>query len=195
MNSGHVYVIAFDNGTLKVGRSQDMGARLKTHEQAARGFGLRVTDRWSSPEHNGWIENESALKRLAEGLGGIRRSDEWFAGVDFGELVAKAADLKFPEPRRTKQAVPGASRPTELPAVCKSFGTPSWLAEAADRLATTGIPLEGVSVEQAVTQLRNRILANRPLMQSLADDFARTRLRGAIVGANLAASRARRVAA
>jgi hypothetical protein len=82
-----------------------------------------------------------------------------------------------------------------LPAERRARKTPAWLAEAVSRLATTGIPLEGIPVERAVEMLRNRILADRGLMRALADDYARSRLRSDLVMARRDATETRRRAA
>jgi len=73
MSAGHVYVLAFDNGTVKVGQTQNASQRMSTHKSTARGFGLTVTGEWVSPLHTGWRANEDALKAIAADLGGTAR--------------------------------------------------------------------------------------------------------------------------
>ena len=76
MSAGHVYVLAFDNGTVKVGQTKNATQRLNTHKSSARGFGLTVTDEWVSPLHAGYRANEDALKGIAASLGGTTTSQE-----------------------------------------------------------------------------------------------------------------------
>ena len=106
MNAGHVYVLAFDNGTVKVGQTQNASQRMGTHKSTARGFGLSVTGEWVSPLHTGWRANEDALKAIAADLGGTPTGQEYFSGVDFAAVVTKAQELTFtaPEPDVTSPA-------------------------------------------------------------------------------------------
>ena len=98
MSAGHVYVLAFDNGTVKVGQTKNATQRLNTHKSSARGFGLTVTDEWVSPLHAGYRANEDALKGIAASLGGTPTSQEYFSGVDFAAVVEKAQELTFATP-------------------------------------------------------------------------------------------------
>ena len=113
MNAGHVYVLAFDNGTVKVGQTQNATQRLNSHKSAARGFGLTVTDEWLSPLHVGWRANEDALKAIATGLGGTVANQEYFSGVDFAVVVEKAQELTFatPEPDAENLTQPAEEAP------------------------------------------------------------------------------------
>jgi len=98
MNAGHVYVLAFDNGTVKVGQTQNANQRMSSHKSIARGFGLTVTGEWVSPLHAGWRANEDALKAIAVSLGGTPAGQEYFSGIDFAAVVEKAQELTFPAP-------------------------------------------------------------------------------------------------
>ena len=65
MSDGYVYVIAFSDGTVKVGRTQKFGPRMIRHRANARNFGLSVTGSWISAPHAEWLANEDALKLIA----------------------------------------------------------------------------------------------------------------------------------
>ena len=110
MNAGYVYVLAFDNGTVKVGQTQNASQRLNSHKSSARGFGLTVTDEWVSPLHADWRANEDELKVIAANLGGTPTSQEYFKGVDFAAVVEKAQELTFttPEPDADPEPRPAA---------------------------------------------------------------------------------------
>lgn len=113
MNAGYVYVIAFDSGLIKVGQTKNARTRFNTHQRTARSFGLTVADRWESPLHVGWLENERALKRIASELGGKPTTPEYFSGVSFGALTEKARDLPFEPPaaaEATQDAVPAEEK-------------------------------------------------------------------------------------
>jgi hypothetical protein len=101
VNPGYVYVLAFDGGTVKVGRTQDTGKRLNAHKSDAGKFGLTVTDHWLSPPHTEWRENEETLKKIAASLGGTAHRKEYFSGADFAAIVDEARKLPFTEPPDT----------------------------------------------------------------------------------------------
>lgn len=98
MNPGYVYVLAFSNGDVKVGRTQNARNRLKTHRSTARRFGLTVTDSWVSPLHLEWAMNEDTLKVIATKCGGSAKSPEYFAGADYAAVVTRANGLPFTLP-------------------------------------------------------------------------------------------------
>lgn len=98
MSAGYVYALAFDSGGVKVGRTQNIKRRLRTHRCNARRFGLTVTNEWASPLHLEWNVNEETLKRLAAKLGGTPLSPEYFNGTDYAALVSTAATLPFTPP-------------------------------------------------------------------------------------------------
>jgi DNA-binding XRE family transcriptional regulator len=95
MSDGYVYLIAFDNGLVKVGRTRNIERRLIAHTQAAHNFGFAVTGKWVSPRHRGWMGNEDELIRLAHELGGKQTTPEYFKNVSFEALVERARQLSF----------------------------------------------------------------------------------------------------
>jgi DNA-binding XRE family transcriptional regulator len=95
MSDGYVYLIAFDNGLVKVGRTRNIERRLIAHAQAAHNFGFAVTGKWVSPRHRGWMGNEDELIRLAHELGGKQTTPEYFKNVSFEALVERARQLSF----------------------------------------------------------------------------------------------------
>lgn len=106
MNGGYIYLMAFDNGIVKVGCARcakNIGRRLKTHAVGAHNFGITVIEKWVSPPHAGWAGNEDALIQAAHDLGGKPMTREYFKGVSFEALLEKARQLPFtsdPVPRR-----------------------------------------------------------------------------------------------
>jgi predicted GIY-YIG superfamily endonuclease len=101
VSAGYIYVLAFANGTVKVGRTRNVDQRLGAHKSDARKYGIAVTDQWMSPCHLEWFENEERLKKIAASLGGTARSKEYFGGVDFAAIVAEAQHLFFTPPPST----------------------------------------------------------------------------------------------
>lgn len=106
MNAGYVYVLAFDNGTIKIGRTQNAARRLGSHKSSARSFGLTITDEWVSPLHVEWQVNENALKTIAAIAGGTPTSPEYFNGASFAAVTEKARDLPFTPPESGEAAAP-----------------------------------------------------------------------------------------
>lgn len=100
MSVGHVYVIAFSNGEVKVGRSVNVKVRRWQHTSAARQRGLTVTGNWESPVHIEWDINEETLKLAAKMLGGtpIGTAREYFTGLKWAEVVNLACRLPFTSP-------------------------------------------------------------------------------------------------
>jgi hypothetical protein len=92
---GRIYVIEFSNGTVKVGRTQDHDRRVAAHRSQGKKFGAVITDQWSSPEHAEWRQNESRLIDIAKDLGGTVAANEYFTGVSFADVVARAQELTF----------------------------------------------------------------------------------------------------
>jgi hypothetical protein len=111
MNAGYIYVIAFDNGTVKVGRTGDKKVRLNAHKSDARRYGLTVTNSWVSPLHTEWHANEDALKKIAAGLGGTPLKAEYFSGVSFAAVADQAAGLTFTPPPASEAATVAATVP------------------------------------------------------------------------------------
>ena len=95
MSDGYVYLIAFDNGLVKIGRTRNIERRLIAHAQAAHNFGFAVTGKWVSPRHRGWMGNEDELIRLAHELGGKQTTPEYFRNVSFEVLAENARQLPF----------------------------------------------------------------------------------------------------
>ena len=106
MNPGYVYVLAFDNGTIKVGRTQNAARRLGSHKSSARSFGLTIADEWVSPLHVEWQANEDALKAIAAIAGGTATSPEYFSGASFDAVAKKARELPFTPPGSSEAVTP-----------------------------------------------------------------------------------------
>jgi hypothetical protein len=173
VSGGYVYVVAFSDGTVKVGRSADATRRLKDHKATARSFGLEITSEWVSPQHRDWKENELELMRLARELGGRQNNGEYFAGVDFGELAAAAAELIFvpaePEPEAKPSRTPG-----------KGDAAPQWLRNQATTFADSILYGEGTE-DAAVEYMAEQALTfDQDLVRLLVERHMRKTLRAAI---------------
>jgi hypothetical protein len=88
---GELYVVTFDNGVTKVGRTDDFARRYDEHRRDAARFGLTIANWWRSDqvEQVRYRENR-LLARMAEI--GIRAAAgrEYFQDVPFSIAVAAA---------------------------------------------------------------------------------------------------------
>lgn len=92
-----VYVVEFTSGTLKIGQTQRLKARMATHEQAARMHGHSIAKSWSSPAHAAYKANEEALISFSAARWDVLFGREYFTGADFDAIVAYAEELSFAE--------------------------------------------------------------------------------------------------
>lgn len=172
MNAGYVYVIEFDNGTVKVGQSKAISSRLRMHKQNARGFGLKMTRHWVSPRHCGWLENEEVLKRIARELGGEATTPEFFTGVSFDALTERSRALSFKSPE-------GAQAIRKTDEAQRSQSTGVILREEIARMARD--VKDGYTTEaSAAGWLEIMILGDLDFARRLAGRYVRGQLRDAL---------------
>lgn len=91
---GHIYVIAFTTGAVKVGQSVIPQQRIATHRTDARAYGTEVTDTWISPDHANYAANERRLISFCSRRWSRIRA-ECFPEADFGEVTRYAESLTF----------------------------------------------------------------------------------------------------
>lgn len=143
---GFVYVIAYSNNTIKVGKTQTPQTRIATHVCTAVKFDVTVTDVWVSAAHPNYSDTERTLIAMAGTLAGVSdpltRRKETFAGVDFDVLVGicrqlgleEAPSLPVAEPRLGRKRPSGnvvrmRPRKPSAPRAARSTPHPSALAE------------------------------------------------------------------
>ncbi len=86
---GHLYVIAFDSGTTKVGKAVSPKSRLATHARDARMHGHVVTQSWTSEVHPENSLAERELINFCRTLGTCL-SGEYFTDIPFDAACAFA---------------------------------------------------------------------------------------------------------
>lgn len=91
--SGHIYVINFSGGIVKVGSTRTPTTRLRQHESDAAAFGRAVVGSWLSERHSGYLASESALIAYATSRAGRRLRREYFQEVDISDLRRMAEAL------------------------------------------------------------------------------------------------------
>lgn len=102
---GYVYVIAFHNGTVKVGSTVNPSQRVRFHQTSAAQFAITTLDVWVSPEIDRYLLAEKRLIAAASRMSTDSALREWFWGVDFHALVEIAnAVISEPEPETPRQA-------------------------------------------------------------------------------------------
>lgn len=90
MNSGHLYVLEFSSGVVKVGRSVQPTERIRDHVAAARRFGVTLGRSWTSDAVVDEVVAEALmLAEIARTTGG-RKRDEWVNDISFAHAVEVA---------------------------------------------------------------------------------------------------------
>lgn len=85
-DEAYLYVVEFDQGTIKIGYSTNPEARMQAFATHGSVFRVRVLRHWVSEPHIGASLNEKTLiawckKRAVEVSG-----REWFYGLEFAEV-------------------------------------------------------------------------------------------------------------
>lgn len=98
----YVYVIAFEGGTVKVGRAADVAGRLAAHRREAARYGLGVVGEWHSPRclYGMSTRHERQLVEFCASRGVLRGGQEYFGGVEFLEVQRFAETLIESDKRR-----------------------------------------------------------------------------------------------
>lgn len=94
---GYVYVIGFNDGLVKVGRTQNPKVRLSTIRGAAGTHRMSIASNWLSPLHKDFKSSEKALIQAIKEAGGETAQREYFRGVNFDRAVSEAEALDYPE--------------------------------------------------------------------------------------------------
>jgi hypothetical protein len=100
---GHLYVVGFSTGAIKVGQTRDPRKRLREHRRDAGAYGVKIVNVWVSEVHVRYLMNETLLIGACRRMGTPARS-EYFTGIEFDDAVACAARLIAPAQTRTVSA-------------------------------------------------------------------------------------------
>lgn len=82
---GHLYVVLFDSGVIKVGKAGAVDARLAAH--AKTGF---VRQTWTSQRHLSCSATERDLIAFCNAFGTLYGGREYFTGIEFRHAIAYA---------------------------------------------------------------------------------------------------------
>lgn len=115
-DNGVLYVVEFDDGGIKVGRTRYPQNVETRYIKDAKRFHVKVTRHWVGDEHAGVTSNETTLKRWCASRGtprtGIKSGrgsapSEWYDDLQFDEAVEKASSLtRDSEPPQITQHQP-----------------------------------------------------------------------------------------
>lgn len=94
MSPGHVYAVAFSNGMLKVGRSQNVRQRLSSVKSMGRRLGGEPTSSLAFTHRHADI-GEAVTRRFATDSGGVAVAGhrEWLTGVRLDEFLTRICDF------------------------------------------------------------------------------------------------------
>lgn len=84
---GHIYIIQFSTGSVKVGKTADLRRRIGEHRRASHPFGAAMTTIWYSRPFEDWHAVERRLIARATETCATRRRHEYFTGVSVEELA------------------------------------------------------------------------------------------------------------
>lgn len=104
---GQIYVIEFDNGLIKVGRSTNANQRIKSHVGSVNAIsGGKLINKWVSEDHTNEAENELKVIRFCASKYGrsdkARLSREWIVCANFDEIVKFASNLTIKKEYKEK---------------------------------------------------------------------------------------------
>jgi hypothetical protein len=96
MRLGHIYVLSYSTGIVKVGCTADPATRLYSHRSMADALGVTVEGEWLSRRHYGYRHNERKVMAACEAAGGVPRRLEYYLGISFSTAVEIAQCLPMP---------------------------------------------------------------------------------------------------
>lgn len=81
-----LYVVEFDQGTVKIGYSTDPDARIKSVMYQGAVFRHKIIRHWISEPHTGAYLNEKTLIEWCAVRASEVNGKEWFVGLEFDEV-------------------------------------------------------------------------------------------------------------
>lgn len=92
-DAGHIYVVEFTSGVVKVGKAGSPKSRVASHAHHARVHGGDVRGSWISERHHGVSVTERDLIAYCKKRGVLAFGKEYFRGVDFDDVRGYASLL------------------------------------------------------------------------------------------------------
>lgn len=95
---GYIYLIEYQDGSVKVGRTASPGNRVESHWNDARKFGHQVVRVWVSKAHANHIANEKEAIMICNEFGEQKSGKEYFSGEGlFDTVLPRLESLEFEE--------------------------------------------------------------------------------------------------
>lgn len=95
---GYIYLIEYQDGSVKVGYTTSPAHRVASHWDDARKFGYQVTRVWVSKAHANYIANEKEAIMHCNEFGEQKYGKEYFSGEDlFDKVLPNLENLGFDE--------------------------------------------------------------------------------------------------
>lgn len=94
-DEGHIYVIEFDNRTIKVGKTGNPRRRIEGHQSRALPMGRSINRVWLSTSHSNYAANERALIRFGTENSQSMIRAEYFVGLAYAKARHFAKSLTF----------------------------------------------------------------------------------------------------
>jgi hypothetical protein len=94
-NGAFLYIVQFDTGSIKVGRTANPVARLKAHAAAARTQGVQVTAQWVSQAVPAAPDMERKLLGFCSSRYASLNGGEYFASAVAQEVLTHAESLSL----------------------------------------------------------------------------------------------------
>ena len=91
--NGYCYVVEFSNGRIKVGTTQHISTRLKTHKSFALSSGIVATRFAHTKRHSNYLDNERTLIDKLAKAGNVAHGREFFEYVEFDFAVQCLREL------------------------------------------------------------------------------------------------------
>lgn len=116
----YIYVIGFDNGLIKVGRTSRPQQRITSHKGNVYNISrAEIINQWVSVEHTNPDENERKLISFCEVKSKkTGKRSEWFNNVNFADVVSYAEGLFYDQTPRARNNPELANQ-----AIAKAFGS------------------------------------------------------------------------
>ena len=92
MRKSSMYILSFSDGTVKVGRADDVIKRIDEHKVQARQFGVSIVYSWASAVVDNPAEVGRVLIGAANLLGEPTSGREWFKDIDAERLTVFAEE-------------------------------------------------------------------------------------------------------
>jgi len=91
--NGYCYVVEFSNGRIKVGTTQHISTRLKTHKSFALSSGIIATRFAHTKRHSNYLDNERTLIDKLAKAGNVAHGREFFEYIEFDFAVQCLREL------------------------------------------------------------------------------------------------------